>query len=195
MAKSIKRIIKNKNTKITELGKGGTYIAVHFSTKTQNKLKKLAEALDISKENRVERNKMHCTIVYSRKPFKDFTIHGKMDEPWIGTPIELEIFPTQSGSRALVLRFDCPELKERHEYFNKEFGATYDYDEYKIHVTLSYDVGPDWQIPEDIDIKDYIDELEVSEEYYEPLNLDWAKESSEKVDVKESAYPFIKTLL
>jgi hypothetical protein len=73
-------------------------------------------------------------------------------------------------------------MKERHEYFNKEYGAQYDYDEYKIHATLCYDVGEDWQIPKDFDIKKHIDELEIAEEYYEPLNLDWAKGASEDKD-------------
>ncbi len=182
MGRHLADILLEKETKITELGKDGTYIAVHFSKATQNKLRDLAEALSIPKGTRVERNKMHCTIVYSRKPFKDFTIHGKMKEPWIGTPTKLEIFPSQSGSRALVLRFDCPEMKERHEYFNKEYGAQYDYDEYKIHATLCYDVGEDWQIPKDFDIKKHIDKLEIAEEYYEPLNLDWAKGASDDKD-------------
>lgn len=175
MSRHLSQILLEKETKITELGKDGTYIAVKFSRNTQNKLKALATELGV--DNTVQREKMHCTIVYSRKPFKDFTIHGKMKEPWIGTPTKLEIFPTQSGSRALVLRFDCPEMKERHEYFNKEHGAQYDYDEYKIHTTLSYDVGPDWQIPKNFDVKKFIDNIEVVEEYYEALNLDWTKKS------------------
>lgn len=177
MGRHLAEILIEKETTITELGKDGTYIAVHFSRKTQNDLKALAKELGV--DNVVERGKMHCTVVYSRKPFKDFTIHGKLAEPWQGEPTKLEIFPTQSGARALVLRFDCPELKERHEYFNKEHGATYDYDEYKIHATLSYDVGPDWQIPKDFNVKDHIDKIEVSEEYYEPLNLDWVKKGAD----------------
>ncbi|QDJ96371.1 hypothetical protein Xoosp13_184 [Xanthomonas phage Xoo-sp13] len=184
MNRHLKDILLEKQTKITELGKDGTYIAVHFSTETQNALKSLAEALEV--DNKVTRKKMHCTIVYSRKPFKDFTVHGKMKEPWIGTPTKLEIFPTQTGSRALVLRFDCKEMKDRHEYFNKEYGAQYDYDEYKIHATLSYDVGKDWQIPKNFDIKKYVDKIEVVEEYYQPLELDWAKDASDTKDGKES---------
>lgn len=186
MARHLSEILLEQQTRITDLGKDGTYIAVHFSRKTQNKLAKLAEALGINKENRVERKKMHCTVVYSRNPFTNFKIHGKMKEPWIGTPTKLEIFPTQSGARALVLRFDCPKLVERHEYFKKEHGATYDYDEYKIHATLCYDVGEDWQIPKDFDIKEHVDEIEIDEEYYEPLNLDWAKSGGEKEDADKN---------
>ena len=177
MSRHIKDILLEKETKITDLGKDGTYIAVHFSKETQDNLKALAAVLKV--DNVVERNKMHCTIVYSRKPFTNFTIHGKMDTPWIGTPTKLEIFPTQSGKRALVLRFDCKEMTDRHNYFNDEHGAQYDYDEYKIHATLSYDVGEEWQIPKDIKVTDHIDKIEVVEEYYSPLELDWADKSTE----------------
>lgn len=131
-------------------------------------------------DNIVDKSKYHITVVYSRKPFTNFTICGKLKKPWIATPTELEIFPTQSGSRALVLRLDCPKLVERHKHFEKEYGATYDYDEYKTHVTLSYDVGPDWEIPKKFDVSKLVNELEISEEYYEPLNNDWAKDSTKK---------------
>lgn len=178
----LKDILLEKATKITDLGKDGTYIGAHFSKETTDKLKALAKELKI--DNVVPREKMHVTIVYSRKPFTNFQIKGKMKEAWKGKPEKLEIFPTQSGSRALVLRFDCPELTERHWYFRNEHGATYDYDEYKVHATLSYDVGKEWQIPKDLDIGKFVDSIEIDEEYYEPLNLDWAKGSDDKKDDK-----------
>lgn len=164
--------------KITDLGKDGTYIAAKFTDKTKRHLKALAKSLEV--DNVVEESKYHVTIVYSRKPFTDFNIYSTLKKPWVGTPTELEIFDTQSGSRALVLRFDCPKLVERHEYFKKEHGATYDFDEYKTHVTLSYDVGKDWEIPKDLNIKKLISTLEISHEYYEALNTDWASKSTEK---------------
>lgn len=175
MARTIKQILLEKETKVTELGKDGSYIAVSFSRATQNKLRKLTKELGIPNEQTVPREKLHCTVVYSRKPFKDFTIWGKLEKPIVAKPDKLEIFKTQSGASALVLRFHAKELDERHTYFEKEYGATYDYDEYKQHVTLSYDVGEDWKIPKDFDVTSVVDELEITEEYYEPLDLDWAK--------------------
>ncbi len=100
MGRHLSEILLEQKTKITTLGKDGTYIGVHFSTDTQDKLIELANALKVPKDGIVERSKMHCTVVYSRKAFKDFTVHGKISEPWIGTPTELEIFETRSGSRA-----------------------------------------------------------------------------------------------
>lgn len=184
MARTLKEILLEKETRITKLGKDGTYIAVRFNRATQNKLRALTKALGIPNEKTVPREKLHCTVVYSRKPFKDFTIKGKMEEPIVTEPDKLEIFKTQSGASALVLRFHSKELDERHNYFNEEHGATYDYDEYKQHVTLSYDVGEDWKIPKNFDIKSIVDSIEINEEYYEELDLDWAKNDDEE-DSKE----------
>lgn len=178
MARSLIEILNEE--KITDLGKDGTYIAVHFSKESRDKLQALAKSLKV--DNIIEKSKYHVTIVYSRKAFTDFTINGKLKKPWKATPTELEIFETQSGSRALVLRLDAPKLVERHEYFKREHGATYDFDEYKTHVTLSYDVGPDWKIPKDFDITKLFKSLEIDEEYYEPLNNDWASKATDKDD-------------
>lgn len=185
MARTLKEILLEKETTITKLGKDGTYIAVRFNRATQNKLRALTKALGIPNEKTVPREKLHCTVVYSRKPFKDFTIKGKMEEPIVTEPDKLEIFKTQSGASALVLRFHSKELDERHNYFNDEHGATYDYDEYKQHVTLSYDVGEDWKIPKDFDIKGVVDSIEINEEYYEALDLDWIKKDDDEEESKE----------
>lgn len=169
--------------KITDLGKDGTYIAVSFTKESADKLQALSKSLEV--ENIVAKDKYHVTVVYSRKPFTDFTINGKLKKPWLVAPTELEIFETQSGSRALVLRLDAPKLVQRHEYFAREHGATYDFDEYKTHVTLSYDVGSDWEIPEDFEVTKMFKTLSIDEEYYEPLDNDWASKSTETKDDKE----------
>lgn len=181
MARTLDEILNEQ--KITDLGKDGTYIAVKFTPESQDKLQALAKSLEL--DNIVAKEKYHITVVYSRKPFTNFTVNGKLKKPWLVHPTELEIFDTQSGSRALVLRLDAPKLVDRHEYFEREFGATYDFDEYKTHVTLSYDVGADWQIPEDFDVKKMFKTLSIGEEYYEPLNNDWASKSTESDDKKD----------
>jgi hypothetical protein len=169
--------------KITTLGVDGTYIAAKFTSNTVDAVYALANALGV--DNVTAKEKMHVTIVYSRKPFTDFTIYSKLKTPWKGDVTELEIFETQSGSRALVLRFNSKKLNERHEYFKKEYGATYDFPEYKTHITLSYDVGPDWEIPKNLAVNKLIKEIEISYEYYEPLNNDWAKDATDSKDKKK----------
>ena len=179
----LKEILLEKKKHITDLGEDGTYIAAKFSKKSKDLLKKLATDLEVP--NILPREKMHVTIVYSKKAFTNFDIHGKLEKPWKAKVKDLEIFKTQTGKSALVLRLDCQDLTDRHNYFEKEHGATYDYPEYKIHVTLSYDVGDDWKIPK-TEPSETVPELELDEEYYEALSLDWAgKDKDKKDDDKE----------
>lgn len=149
----------------------GTYVGAKFSSKTIKDLEKLLKELKIP--NPISSDKFHTTIIFSRKKFPDnFKAKGKLDPVWKGTPKDLEIFPTRdSGKNALVLRYTCKEQKDRHEFLMDEYKATYDWPEYKIHLTLSYDCG-DFDI-KNIKITDYIDAIEVSEEYTEGLKLDW----------------------
>lgn len=148
----------------------GTYVGARFAPVTVKYLKSLAGALGFT--NPVPEKDFHTTIIFSRKKFPDsFEAQGTLDPTWKGTVTELEVFPTRSGTNALVLRYKCPEQKKRHEFLMEEYDATYDWDEYKIHVTLSYDCG-------DVDIKKLNEslekvDLEISEEYTQPLDLEW----------------------
>jgi hypothetical protein len=49
--------------------------------------------------------------------------------------------------------------------------AEYDFDEYKCHITLSYDIG-DFDYKK-LNPKDFVKSIEVVKEYQEDLNLDW----------------------
>jgi len=75
-----------------------------------------------------------------------------------------------------VLTYDCPELIDRHNALMKEHGATFDYDEFKPHVTLSYDVGREFDTKK-LPVAD-IGDINVIDEYSEELNLDWAKDNT-----------------
>ncbi len=68
-----------------------------------------------------------------------------------------------------LLILDCQSAEMRHAQLHTEYDLTYDYPEYKCHVTFSYDVG-------DLDIStlpkfEYT--LILGEEYVEDLNLNW----------------------
>jgi 2'-5' RNA ligase len=156
----------------------GSYVAVKFSEDSQNRIHKFAEKL-VGK-NLTPKDKLHITVIYSRTPlpktFKTKPLSEK--NPLIVNPSHLSIFPTQSGSKALVLELDSPELIQRHTSLMKKYDLTFDFDEYKPHTTLSYDCG-DFEIPTDdknlfSDLKD----LEVIKEYHEPLQLDWAEKNT-----------------
>ena len=169
----IASLIKMINEKKEE-SVDGTYVGAHFSKDTIKQLKKALKELKIP--NPLAEEKFHTTIMYSTNYF-DFEAKGKLDPPWIGTPDKLEIFPTQSGKNALVLRYKCDEQKDRFDYIMKNYNAKYTFPEYKIHLTLSYDCG-DFDI-KDVDIKKYVDKIEIVEEYSEPLKLDWNNDNDD----------------
>jgi hypothetical protein len=157
----------------------GTYAAVNFSKETTDAIKEYIKENDIP--NPLSADKMHTTLLYSRKYCPDYTPLGKIDPPWKGTPTEFEVWKTRpkdgsEGSNCLVLLFKCEELNKRHQQLMNELDATYDFPDYKTHISLSYDIGDmDWKkLP---DIKKYLSEVVVVEEYGSDLDLDWAKKN------------------
>lgn len=157
----------------------GTYAGAHFSPESQAKLVKLISRTKIP--NGVPSDKLHTTLIYSRKHLPDFQAMGEISPPWRATPVKYDVWesqPDEDGkkSKCLVLVLNCPAACERHSQVMDEHGATYDFDEYTPHVTLSYDIG-DFDVstlPEPSEIG----ELKYGEEYQEDLNLNWAKDNT-----------------
>lgn len=171
--------------KLEELTEGtkkpGTYSGVRFSSDTRKRIKAFAEEYEVP--NRVPSNKLHTTVLYSRKHCPDYEPAGNLEEPLVGRPNKFEKWlsqPNEDGYRAscLVLTYDCPQLIARHEQLMKDHDASYDYDEYKPHVTLSYDVGREFDTTKLNPKK--IGDIEIVKEYGEELNLDWAKQNTSK---------------
>jgi hypothetical protein len=164
--------------KITEIimeneNKKGTYAAYHFSDETTTTLKEFCEANNIP--NALNPEDFHSTLLYSRKYLPDYEPAGCLDQPLIATPIGFEVWTSpanafkENETKCLILKYECKGQVERFNQLMSEHEATYDYDEYKPHVTLSYDIG-DFDISE-LDISQ-IPPLEAVEEYAEELNLD-----------------------
>ena len=154
--------------------KTGTYVAVTFSKDTVKRIKAFMKDNDVP--NPLASDKLHTTLIYSKKHLPDFKAQGKLDEPWIGKVTGLDIFKSQQGNNCLVARFDCKEAVARHKEIMKEHEATYDYPEFKLHFTLSYDCG-DFDEKSIKDPAKSIGNIEIVEEYTEDLNLDWAKKA------------------
>lgn len=84
-------------------------------------------------------HKFHTTLIYSKKPCSwPRTNPGKM---FRGQFLKYEVFKTQDGKNCLVARIDSSDLEQRHEALMKEMDASYDFDKYLPHITLSYDIG------------------------------------------------------
>lgn len=113
----------------------GTYVSVKLSEESSDLLFDWVETNKIL--NPVPKNEYHCTIVYSRKGIpeaKKETIKLPINAKIAGW----ELFNTQGGDKCLVARLDSPELTKAFNTYHTKYDATYDYDEYKPHVTVCY---------------------------------------------------------
>jgi len=151
----------------------GTYAGYRFSTNTKNSLYDFINKYKIP--NKIDKNELHTTLLYSTKNLPNYKAAGKLESPYIGIPKKFFIWDTKNDDGdtklVLVLTFKCPELVARHKELMKKYNAKFDFSEYKPHVTLSYDVGKDFDITK-LDIKDFPD-LELETEYGEDLNLNY----------------------
>lgn len=153
----------------------GTYVAVKFDDDTIKRLESYIKDNDIP--NAVKSSKFHTTVIYSRKYCPDLKSKGKMETEWVGKPKKLEIWENgDKTSKCLVLTYDCPELSKRHKQLMTDHKATYDFPDYKPHVTLSYDVG-DRNVDDFTDIDD-IGDIRINNEYHQDLDLNWSEKAT-----------------
>lgn len=164
--------------KLNEIKKGtpdGTYVGLNVDKETKLRIKELCKTLKI--ENRVTGDKLHTTVIYSRKYVPNIKLNDEMYPLTVETK-KLHVFDTQDGKRALVLMLDAPKLVDRHNEIMSEYQTTYDFDEYLPHVTICYDCG-------DFDPHSYgglLPKVTFTGEYMEDLVLDWQnKEKTEKI--------------
>ena len=143
----------------------GTYAAVTFDKDTVAALEKFNKDNKIANPNK----DWHTTLLYSRKHLPNYKPEKKYQRPYRGEPTKFEIWPSQNEKKnVLVLTFSCPQLYQRHHKLMLEHGATYDFDQYKPHVTLSYDAG-------DLDLSTlpkFTKKLVIIGEYSEDLDTD-----------------------
>lgn len=110
----------------------------------------------------------HVTVIYSRTYAAVEPVRTKLYQAY-GAGFEL--FHTQDGKNCLVLLLDAPAVAKRHEELMQQHSLTYDFPEYRPHITLSYDAG-------DLDVAslkfpDFCCVL--GDEYVEDLDLGWEK--------------------
>ncbi len=149
--------------------KPGTYAGVKFSDDTIAALEKYTK--DNKIPNALPADKYHTTLLYSRKHLPNYKPEGDYKTPMTGSPTGFEIWPNYDSSKnCLVLSYSCPQLYQRHHKLMNQHGATYDFDEYKPHVTLSYDVG-NLKVDK---LPTFEDSLEITSEYDEELKIGWA---------------------
>lgn len=143
------------------------YVGVKLDADSVDEIIKLTKGID----NKTNKGEIHITVAYSRKPIM-LTALGALEPPVRIKARHYSIFKTQTGENCLVLEVESKELTDRHNEIIKDYGASYDFPEYKPHITLSYDCGIGFDIKTLPKIED-IPELFANEEYATALDLDW----------------------
>lgn len=121
----------------------------------------------------MEPGQLHVTVAYSKTPIEwpEPTSYGNVEVPF-GQNRMVE--PLGDGG-AMVLRFHSPELEAGWKRF-MDAGASWDFDGYKPHVTVSWDAASvDLMI-----IEPFKGTLIFGPEIYEEINEDWKDNLTEK---------------
>lgn len=125
---------------------------------------------------------MHVTVAYSRTPMNGAAVPATTDR-LIAESGKRTVEPL-GDEGAVVLKFDSQELQARWSTYRKA-GASWDYENYTPHVTLTYDgAGVDLAGVEPFD-----GPIEMAAEKQEPLNVDKAadyKDAGEAPTSKEA---------
>lgn len=149
----------------------------------QRKLLNAGELIDWAKaqgfETTAPADQLHVTVAYSRQPV-DWM---KVGQDWHGDETGKLTIPA-GGARlveplgdkgAVVLLFSSSALSWRHEAI-KEAGASFDFEQYQPHVTITY------AKPDDLDlatVDPYRGKLEFGPEIFEELDEGWASNLEE----------------
>jgi len=125
---------------------------------------------------------MHVTVAYSRQPV-DWTAAGDhFDELRSGNPDGRSV-QSLGDQGAVVLKFSQPELYQRWQQF-LDVGASWDYNGYYPHVTITYDGAP-FNLSA---IEPFAGELVFGPEIYDEIDDDWKDSIDERV-IKNVGHP------
>lgn len=127
-------------------------------------------------ESTLDADDLHVTVAFSRTPV-DWM---KAGESWAsGKDGTLTVAP--GGARlveplgdkgAIVLLFNSSELSWRHEAIRRDAGASWDWDSYQPHVSITY-AGSDVDLSK---VEPYRGELRFGPEIFEEVVEDWEKD-------------------
>jgi len=141
------------------------FAAVKFSEKTIEKL--LTFCYDNNVPNTLDPDDFHSSLICSKKMIFNFQPNENLNI--VCMPFEFDIFISKPSTfkpqktRSLVLKFCCDYMIDRFEVLI-ENGGQHDQEQYQPHITLSYDVGEEFNI-EQLPPVSNIGELKIIKEY------------------------------
>ena len=113
------------------------YVANRPTPHTAKEIFEIAKQAGV--QNLHQRDKYHCTLIYSREPCKE-----PKPRKTLLIPVQAEkwdIFKSRDGKNCLVLKLNSAAMQQRHKQLMKELEASYDFPTYLPHITVSYDAG------------------------------------------------------
>ena len=119
--------------------KDGTYVSMDLSPESRALLDNFVE-MSLGLKERVDPSTYHITVIYSRTPVPSAENYVGTKSADSATVVEYEIFPTKNDGKCLVMRLNYPFATLLNKQLTAE-GATSDYDQYKPHLTLAYDMA------------------------------------------------------
>ena len=117
--------------------KDGTYVSFEMADQCRDMLDNFVE-MNLGLTERVDKKTYHITVIYSRTPVPAAE-QFKQNRGITGRAVGYEIFPTKNDGKCLVMRLDFPYAETLNRQLTAE-GATSDYDKYKPHMTIAYDI-------------------------------------------------------
>lgn len=151
----------------------GSYLGMKFDKVSYNALEQFCE--DNKVPNSLPKDKIHVTILYSRKNLPNLKAVGSMSDNIICKPHSFLVWETNGENKpktkCLILKLSSQKLENYQKMLMKKHNATSDFSEYIPHVTLSYDIG-EFDI-KNLKISNLPSALTLSHEYEEKLNTAW----------------------
>lgn len=118
--------------------KDGTYVSMDLTDESRQLLDHYVE-MNLGLTERVDPSTYHITIIYSRTPVPSAEQYAGYGEEQPARVTGYEVFPTKNDGKCLVMRLECPFAELLNKQLTAE-GATSDYDSYKPHLTIAYDI-------------------------------------------------------
>jgi 2'-5' RNA ligase len=118
--------------------KDGTYASMDLRDEYRALLDNFVE-MNLGLTERVDPSTYHITIIYSRTPVPSAENLIGLTTETEATAIGYEVFPTKNDGKCLVMRLQFAFAEMINAKLTDE-GATSDYSQYKVHLTLAYDM-------------------------------------------------------
>jgi 2'-5' RNA ligase len=121
--------------------KNGTYVSMDLSEDCKRLMDNFVE-MNLGLTERVDMSTYHITVIYSRTPVPSAENYSGSSANQMAKVSGYEVFPTKNDGKCLVMRLEFPFAETLNRQLTAE-GATSDYDSYKPHMTIAYNITQD----------------------------------------------------